>query len=71
MNCPNCESPKLKTIETFQTADMTYRTKICPACKWKFTSHEVIATEDKIPNQVRLGRPDAKLRNRARRSMTK
>lgn len=53
MNCPNCESPKLKTIETFQTADMTYRTKVCPACKWKFTSHEVIADDVTIPRSIR------------------
>lgn len=53
MNCPNCNHPKLKTFETFQTPDATLRTKRCLACLWKFTSREQVIEETVIPTSVR------------------
>lgn len=54
MNCPNCNHGKLDTIKTYQDVTRTIRYKECPACKWKFTSLEVIPDEH-IPmtNKVR------------------
>lgn len=58
MKCPNCDYPgRLMTIETFQTPGMTYRTKICNGCKWKFTTHEAISDEMTIPQSVRKPEP--------------
>jgi transcriptional regulator NrdR family protein len=54
MNCPNCNAPNLRTYETFQTTDITYRTKRCTVCEWKFTSKEEIPYENVvIPNEVK------------------
>jgi len=44
----------LRTFETFQTFDITYRTKRCTVCEWKFTSKEEIPYEHvTIPDEVR------------------
>lgn len=53
MNCPNCDSPGLRTVETFQLHESTLRTKRCPACKWLFTSKEVVTEDTPIPREVR------------------
>lgn len=53
MNCPNCAAPRLRTIETYQTSETTWRTKKCGSCSWKFTSQEVIADDVVIPEAVR------------------
>ena len=54
MICPNCETPtKLKTIETFNTERITYRTKKCSCCNYLFTSHEVLSDEQTIPGWAR------------------
>ena len=53
MNCPNCNAERLLTVETFQTPTMTVRTKKCRECEWKFTSHETIADDLTIPDEVR------------------
>lgn len=54
MNCPNCDTPDLRTFETFQTPTQTIRTKKCHNCLWKFTSVEEIPDVPVvIPNAVR------------------
>ena len=54
MNCPNCNTPDLRTFETFQTIERTIRTKKCHKCLWKFTSVEEIPDEPVvIPDSVR------------------
>lgn len=53
MDCPNCGGHDMRTLETFKTPEKTYRTKQCTGCKWKYTSHEVIADEYAIPRAVR------------------
>lgn len=42
MHCPNCDHPKLNTVETYQDVARTIRYKKCPVCKWRFTSVEEI-----------------------------
>lgn len=53
MNCPNCNAPKLRTTETFNAPDKTWRTKKCQECNWTFTSHETIADAVSIPRSIR------------------
>lgn len=53
MNCPNCQAPGLRTTETFQTPEATLRTKKCPACRWSFTSREVVTDDTPIPRVLR------------------
>ena len=54
MDCPNCNHPNLRTFETFQTSEITYRTKRCTKCEWKFISVEEIPWEvPTIPDAVR------------------
>lgn len=53
MHCPHCDTPNLRTTETFKTPDKVYRTKQCRSCGWKFTSHETLADELTIPQAIR------------------
>jgi len=53
MNCPSCNAPKLRTVETFQWDDGTARTKKCDACGRRFISVEQIQEGAFIPNVVR------------------
>lgn len=56
MKCPNCCEAELRTIETRQSVEKTYRNKRCPKCLWTFTSVEEIPdTVPVIPNSVRRG----------------
>lgn len=54
MNCPHCGTPNLRTVETFQQPEKTYRTKKCGSCRYTFTSHETLADEVTIPKVVRM-----------------
>lgn len=53
MNCPNCEAPKLRTVETFQTPLKTIRTKKCMTCLWTFTSMEEVSVDLEITKELR------------------
>jgi len=53
MNCPACNAPKLRTVETFQWANSTARTKKCEACSQRFVSLEQIQEGAFIPHVVR------------------
>ena len=53
MNCPNCQHPGLRTVETFQTPEATLRTKKCTKCSWLFTSREVVTDDTPIPRALR------------------
>lgn len=53
MNCPNCGAEKMRSVETFQLADETVRTKLCRECKWKFTTRETVCDDIVIPAAVR------------------
>jgi transcriptional regulator NrdR family protein len=59
MNCPNCNEPGLRTIETFQTPEKTIRTKRCCKCLWKFNSIEEIPDDPVvIPESIRKPKKD-------------
>jgi len=40
-------------VETFQTPEATLRTKLCPCCRWKFTTVEKVTDQETIPNAIR------------------
>lgn len=53
MDCPNCDTPRMLTTETFSMPTETIRTKKCRECAWTFTSREEISDELGIPRSVR------------------
>ena len=56
MHCPNCDHPKLNTVQTMQDKTRTIRYKRCSECGWNFTSVEEIPDDHVvIPNTVRKG----------------
>ena len=62
MKCPNCNEAELKTIETRQDVERTYRNKRCQKCLWTFTSVEEIPDDvPVIPTRVRKRKQNEKL----------
>ena len=60
MICPNCNHPRLNTVEVYQDVARTIRYKKCGGCLWRFTSVETIPDESPvIPNKVRKPRKRA------------
>ena len=51
MNCPACQHPDSKVIETRSTADALKRRRQCLACLHRFTTHERV--ERKLPLVVK------------------
>lgn len=66
MHCPNCNTPRLITTETFQTPAQTIRTKKCTACKWTFTSREEISDDLTIRDEIRTAKRRVKRKSRAK-----
>lgn len=57
MNCPHCDAPAMRTIESFTTSDETVRTKLCRYCKWKYRTREMFTDDIVIPASVRRRKP--------------
>jgi len=55
MQCVNdeCESLATRVYETRATPAVVYRRRCCPECGWKFVSVEVLAPEQKMPDDGR------------------
>jgi len=55
MQCINddCDSMKTMAVETYKTPAAVYRVRKCPKCGTRYTTNEVLARDQTIPEKIR------------------